>query len=159
MPLLTKSPEALCFQVVRPSVRTDLFHWLNPRATVGTPVHDNFLCFLCNRLSDWHEIFNIGETTHVECFNDNYDIIGHVVWQPCWKKGKTLDLCISETSAFSMEKVETWHMWSTLHGEQVWFCFWWCHRWLHYDIITYVECFTRSVWKLLRIKWYKILKV
>ena len=34
----------------------------------------------------------ISATTHVECFNDNYDIIGHVVWQPCWKNGKTLDL-------------------------------------------------------------------
>ena len=50
-------------------------------------------------------------TAHVECFNDNYDIIGHVVWQPCWKKGKTLDLCISETAPWL--KIETWNMTST----------------------------------------------
>ena len=26
--------------------------------------------------------------THVECFNDNYDVIGQVMWQPCWTKEK-----------------------------------------------------------------------
>ena len=44
-------------------------------------------------------IFSIEATTHVECYNDNYDVIGHMVWQPCLgKNGKTLDLCISETA-------------------------------------------------------------
>ena len=45
----------------------------------------NFHVFLRNRLSDWAKIFTIGGTTHEECFNDNYDIIGQVVWQPYWK--------------------------------------------------------------------------
>ena len=36
---------------------------------------------LCNCLSDSHEIFIISITTHVECFIDNYDIIGHMLWQ------------------------------------------------------------------------------
>ena len=52
----------------------------------------NFRVFLHNRLSDRDKIFTIAATTHVECFNHNYDVIGHVVWQPCWKNGKTLDL-------------------------------------------------------------------
>ena len=40
-----------------------------------------------------HTIFTTGATTRAECFNDNDDVIGHVVWQPCLKKkGKTLDL-------------------------------------------------------------------
>ena len=38
------------------------------------------------------KIFTRGVNTHVECFNDNNDVIGHIVWQPYWKKGKTLDL-------------------------------------------------------------------
>ena len=33
--------------------------------------------------------FTIGATTHVECFNVNCDMTGHVMWQPCWKKGET----------------------------------------------------------------------
>ena len=47
------------------------------------------------------------ETTYVECFNDNYDIIGHVVWQPCWKNRKTLDLCVSETTPRTKLKLGT----------------------------------------------------
>ena len=39
-----------------------------------------------NRISSCRE--NTSATTYVECFNDNYDVIGHVVWQPCWKNGK-----------------------------------------------------------------------
>ena len=35
----------------------------------------NFRVFLCNRLSDWDEIVTIGATTHVECFNDSYDVL------------------------------------------------------------------------------------
>jgi len=35
--------------------------------------------FLCNHLSDWVEILTIGATTHVEHYNDNYDIIDDVV--------------------------------------------------------------------------------
>ena len=35
--------------------------------------------------------FSPSATTHVECFIDNYDIIGHVLWQPCWKNVKNLD--------------------------------------------------------------------
>ena len=49
-------------------------------------------------MSDRGKIFTIGATTHVECLNDNYDVIGYVVWQPYCKNGKTLDLCISETA-------------------------------------------------------------
>ena len=47
---------------------------------------------LRSRLPDLDKIFTIGATTHVEYFDDNYDVIGHVVWQPCWKNVKTLDL-------------------------------------------------------------------
>ena len=42
--------------------------------------------------------------THAERFNDNYDVIGHLVWQPHWEKGKTLDLCISETTPWEKFK-------------------------------------------------------
>uniref|UniRef100_A0A8C4Q0P0 Reverse transcriptase domain-containing protein n=1 Tax=Eptatretus burgeri TaxID=7764 RepID=A0A8C4Q0P0_EPTBU len=52
----------------------------------------NFHVFLRNRLADCDEIFTIGGTNHVECFRVNYDVIGHVVWQPCWKNGKPLNL-------------------------------------------------------------------
>jgi len=51
-------------------------------------------------------IFTIGANTHVKCWNDNYKVIGHMVWQPCWDKrsnvgplspkplhGKKLKLC------------------------------------------------------------------
>ena len=36
-----------------------------------------------------------------------YDIIGHVLCQPCWTKGKTLDLCISETASRKKLKLGT----------------------------------------------------
>ena len=86
-----------------------LFVWLSAQY---------FRVFRRNRLmSDWNEIFTIGVTTHAECYIDNYDIIGHVVWQPCWKNRKTMDLCISETTP--RKKIETWHMPSTPHGECV----------------------------------------
>ena len=91
-------------------------------------------------------------TPHVESVNDNYDVIGHIVWQPCWKKGKTLDLCISETAP--RKKIESWHMASTPHGEWMMFFFNVCHKCLHYDvIIAYVECNTWSVWTFLRVIW------
>ena len=64
-------------------------------------------CFFCNRLSHWHKFFIIHATTDVECFNDNFDVISHVVWQPCWKKGKTLDLCVSETAPWKKLKLAT----------------------------------------------------
>ena len=67
----------------------------------------NVRVFLHNHLSDWNEIFTIGATTHVECFNYNYDIIGHIVWQPCWKSQKILDLCISETTQRKKLKLVT----------------------------------------------------
>ena len=67
----------------------------------------NFCVFLRNHLSDWDEIFTIGATPHVKCFNDNYDIIGHVVWQSCLKNGKTLDLYLWNRTK---EKIETWHI-------------------------------------------------
>ena len=70
----------------------------------------NFHVFQHNRLSDRDEISIIGAPTHVERFNDNYDVIGHVVCQPCWKNGKTLGLC-------TKENIETWHTASTPHGE------------------------------------------
>ena len=31
-------------------------------------------------------------TAHVECFNENYDVIDHVMWQLYWKNVKNLDL-------------------------------------------------------------------
>ena len=77
--------------------------------------------FLCNRLSDWHRIFTIRATTHRECFNYNSDIIGHVVWQPCWKNGKHLDWCISETETW--KKNETWHIASAPDWKEVWFLY------------------------------------
>ena len=43
----------------------------------------------------------------MECVNDNYDVTGHVVWQACWKNGKTLDLCISETAPWKKFKLDT----------------------------------------------------
>ena len=70
----------------------------------------NFRVFLRSRLSDWDEIFTIGATTHAECFNDNYDVIGHVVWHPYWKNGKTLDLCISDTAPRKKLKLSTWQV-------------------------------------------------
>ena len=50
------------------------------------------------------QIFTMCATTHVECFNDTY---GHVVWQPCWKKVKTVDLSISETAPWETLKLGT----------------------------------------------------
>jgi len=94
MPPLTKSPVAMFAGY--PSIRT----YVHPS------VHGNGLCFLCNCLSDCHEIFTKGASTHAECFNDHY-VIGYVVWQPCWKKGKTFDLCISETTRWTKLKLGT----------------------------------------------------
>ena len=50
----------------------------------------------------FHKIFTIDVITHVECFCDDYEVIDHVVWQPCWKKGKTLDFCILETAPWEV---------------------------------------------------------
>ena len=51
-----------------PSVRTSVCaHFLFPQQ-------------LLIRLT-WN--FHIGVTTHIEYCNDDYDVIGHVVWQPC----------------------------------------------------------------------------
>jgi len=47
-----------------------------------------FRVFLRNRSSYRDEIFTIGANTHVECWNDYYDVKGHGVWQPYWKIGK-----------------------------------------------------------------------
>ena len=69
----------------------------------------NFRVFLHNCLSDWDEIFTIGATTRGEYFNDNYDVIGHVVWQPCWKNFGPLYLWNR-----TREKIETRHIASTL---------------------------------------------
>ena len=49
----------------------------------------------------------------MECFNDNFDVIGHVVWQPYWKNGKTLDF-VPETSP---RKNLEWHIARTPRGE------------------------------------------
>ena len=74
----------------------------------------NFRVFLRNRLSDRDKIFTIAATTHVECFNDNYDIIGHVVaailekqknFRPLSLKphhGKNLNLAQSKYSSWGM---------------------------------------------------------
>ena len=67
------------------------------------------------------KIFTISVTTRVECFNDNYGVIGHVVWQPCWKKEKTLDVCISESAPLKNLKLAKcqglpmWKQWSFIH--------------------------------------------
>ena len=103
----------------------------------------NFLVFVRNHLVDWDEVFTIGATSHVECFNDKYDVIGHVVWQPYRKIRKTLDLCISETAPSKK--------WNLAHGK---YSSWgtsvilWRHRCPRYDdIIAYVERHIRLVWK------------
>ena len=67
----------------------------------------NFCVFLHKCLLDWDKFFAIGASTHVECFNDNYVVIGHVVLQPYWKIGKTLDRCISETAPRKKLKLDT----------------------------------------------------
>ena len=77
----------------------------------------NFSVFLHNHLSGWEIIFTIGITTHVECFHDNYDIIGVMVWQPCWKKPKKIGPLYLWNSI--KLKLETWHIASTPHGECV----------------------------------------
>ena len=38
-----------------------------------------------------HKIFNMSDSERF--FNDNCDVIGHLIWQPCWKR-KILDLCL-----------------------------------------------------------------
>ena len=79
--------------------------------SVHTSVPPNFLCFLCNRLSDWHKFFTISRcNTHIECFNDNYDVLFQMVWQRCWKKGNTLNLYIFETTPWKKLKLGTWEM-------------------------------------------------
>ena len=80
----------------------------------------NFRIFLCNRLLDWDEIFTIG----AKCCHGNDDVIGHVVWQPCWKDGKiwtsvSLEISLNRTKV----KIETWKIASTPHGEWVWLFF------------------------------------
>ena len=102
----------------------------------------NFHDFLCNRLSDWDEIFTIGATPQVEWFNYNYDVIGHVVWQPYWKNFGPLYLW-NRTN----KKIETWHVQLMVNE---WFFL--CHRYPHYDvIIAYVEHHIQLVWKCLRV--------
>ena len=64
------------------------------------------LCFSPQPLVRLRRNLTTGVTTHVECFNDNYDVIGHVVWQPCWKKEK-LDQCISKTAPWKKLKLGT----------------------------------------------------
>ena len=52
-------------------------------------------------------VFFSGTTCRIEI---NYDVICHVVWQPCWKSGKTLDLCISKTTWRKKFKLGTWQV-------------------------------------------------
>ena len=104
----------------------------------------NFRVFLHNRLSDWDEIFTIGATTRVECFNDNYDVRGHVV---CSHIGKTEKLwtSISETAPRTNLKLGTWQV--LLMRNECDFCLW-HHRCPRYDIIiASEERHIRSVWK------------
>ena len=49
----------------------------------------------------------MGATTYVECLNDNYDVMGYVVVAAMLEKGKTLDLCISETAPWIKLKLNT----------------------------------------------------
>ena len=53
------------------------------------------------------EIVIIDATTQVKCLCDNNGVIGHVVCQPCWKKRKTLDFCISKTALLKKFKLGT----------------------------------------------------
>ena len=64
-------------------------------------------------------VFTVGATTHAECFNDNYDVIGHVLWWPCWKKRKNFGSSVSSKS----EKIETCRMPSASHGKCEFFFF------------------------------------
>ena len=67
----------------------------------------NFRAFLHNFLLDCDGIFSIGVTTHVECSNDEYDIICHMVLQPYWKNRKKFDRFISETTPRKKLKLDT----------------------------------------------------
>jgi len=75
-------------------------------------------CFSLQPLVGWDKFFTIGAFTHVEYFNDNYDVIDHVVCQPYLKNGKTLDLYIWNRTK---ENFETWHIASTPDVEWVLF--------------------------------------
>ena len=81
-------------------------------------------------------------TLHVKCFNDNYDVIGHVVWQQCWKIGKTLDLCISKPAAWKKLKLGTWQV---LHiGNNFDFFLKLCHWFLRYNVLR--KTFKNLLW-------------
>jgi len=56
-----------------------------------------WICFLSNCWSDGHKIFTIGTPPPVKYFNDNHDVIGHVVQVLSWKKQKMLHLNIFKT--------------------------------------------------------------
>ena len=93
-----------------PRQRIDrVLHWVHLSVFVCLSAL-NFSVFLRNCLSHWDKIFTMGATTHVECFSDNYDVIGHLLSQPCWKNGKTLHLCISETTPRKKLKLCTWQV-------------------------------------------------
>ena len=69
--------------------------------------HRTFVFFSATARRIESKLSPIGATTDVESFNDNYDIICHVVWQPYWKNGKNFDLCISETAPREKLKLGT----------------------------------------------------
>ena len=70
--------------------------------------HRTFVFFSATAYRIEKKNFTIDATTHVECFNDNYDVIGHVLWQPRWKNQKLLDLSISEIAPRKKLKLGTW---------------------------------------------------
>ena len=84
MPTVTKSPVALCFRVVSPSVHPDVprtsMQFFSVFSATAYPIDTRFSPLMRRRMQNF--------------INDDYDIIGNVGWQPCWKNGKTLDLCI-----------------------------------------------------------------
>ena len=84
-----------------------VYHTSHQKAFLNACPHRTFLIF--SATACWvDKIFNIGATIRVECFNHNYDVIVHVVWQPCWKNGeKKLWISISETAPRKKLKLGT----------------------------------------------------
>ena len=63
--------------------KLSLYEWFFICLSVCLSVclHRTFV-FLSATACQIETIFSIDAATHVECCNDNYDVIGHVVWQP-----------------------------------------------------------------------------
>ena len=80
-----------------------------------------FHAFLHNFLLDCDGIFSIGATTHVECSNDEYDIIGHMVLQPYWKNGEKIGPLYLWNC--TKENIETWHIAMISEVPSLWYAY------------------------------------